>query len=128
MGSYTAQIIDADTRALCANHPPPERRPFRYFDKGSMAVIGRNKAIAVVAGRTFSGFVAWILWAFIHVLYLVSFRSRLMVCFQWFWSYLFLDRGARLITGEGDVKLTKPWIPGKLVRKASGEQGAGSRE
>jgi NADH dehydrogenase len=124
MGDYAARVIAAETRALCSNHPPPDRPPFRYFDKGSMAVIGRNKAIAVVAGRTFSGFVAWTLWAFIHVLYLVSFRSRLMVCFQWFWSYLFLDRGARLITGEGDVKLTKPWIPGKLVRKASKEQGS----
>jgi NADH dehydrogenase len=117
MGRYVAQLVDAEVRAkLDGADLPPERAPFVYHDKGSMAVIGRNRAIAWIGSQKWSGFVAWMLWAFIHVLFLVTFRNRLLVCFQWFWSYLFLDRGARLITGDGDVKLARPWEPDPLPR------------
>ena len=74
----------------------PQR--FYYWDKGSMATIGRNKAVADLNIVHFSGFPAWLAWLFIHVLYLVGFRNRLAVLFQWAWAYLTFNKGARLIT------------------------------
>jgi len=74
----------------------PQR--FYYWDKGSMATIGRNKAVADLNLVHFSGFLAWLAWLFIHVLYLVGFRNRIAVLFQWAWAYLTFNKGARLIT------------------------------
>ena len=74
----------------------PQR--FYYWDKGSMATIGRNKAVADLNILHFSGFPAWLAWLFIHVLYLVGFRNRLAVLFQWAWAYVTFNKGARLIT------------------------------
>jgi NADH:ubiquinone reductase (H+-translocating) len=76
-----------------------ELPPFRYFDKGSLAVIGRWAAVADVFGVHISGFLAWLVWAFIHVTYLVSFQSRILVFIQWAIQDLTFSRGARLITG-----------------------------
>src|SRR5580692_10147797 len=77
-----------------------ELRPFRYFDKGSLAVIGRWAAVADVFGVHISGFLAWLVWAFIHITYLVSFQSRILVFIQWALQDLTFSRGARLITGS----------------------------
>jgi NADH dehydrogenase len=77
-----------------------ELPPFRYFDKGSLAVIGRAAAVADVFGLHISGFLAWLVWAFIHVTYLVSFQSRILVFIQWAIQDLTFSRGARLITGS----------------------------
>ncbi|HEV2127691.1 MAG TPA: NAD(P)/FAD-dependent oxidoreductase [Thermomicrobiales bacterium] len=74
--------------------------PFRYRDQGSMATIGRNRAIADVKGLEFTGFVAWLAWALVHVAQLIGFRNRLMVGAQWLFNYFTYRRGARLITGE----------------------------
>jgi NADH dehydrogenase len=74
----------------------PQR--FHYWDKGSMATIGRNKAVADLNFVHFSGFPAWLAWLFIHVLYLVGFRNRIAVLFQWAWAYITFNKGARLIT------------------------------
>lgn len=70
---------------------------FSYFDRGSMATIGRNRAIAYSAGIQLTGFVAWLGWVFIHVLYLVEFRNRLVVLFEWLWAYISYSRSARII-------------------------------
>ncbi|MBC7807751.1 MAG: NAD(P)/FAD-dependent oxidoreductase [Akkermansiaceae bacterium] len=75
--------------------------PFSYWDKGNLAVIGRGKAIADLHFAKVSGFIAWCIWLFIHILYLVGFRNRLSVLIQWSYSYLFFQRGARLIQPEG---------------------------
>ena len=75
------------------------RRPFRYRDRGNMATIGRNAAVADIVGLRLDGFVAWLVWAVIHVLNLIGFRNRVLVALQWLWSYLTFQRGARLITG-----------------------------
>jgi NADH dehydrogenase len=77
----------------------PELAPFRYLDKGSSAVIGRAAAVADVLGMHISGFPAWLVWALIHLTYLVSFQSRLLVFIQWAIQDLTFSRGARLITG-----------------------------
>src|SRR6266704_5006172 len=73
-------------------------RPFHYFDKGSMATIGRNKAVADLKFFHLSGFPAWLAWLFVHIIFLVGFRNRLLVLIQWAWAYLTFYRGARLIT------------------------------
>jgi NADH dehydrogenase len=78
------------------------RRTFHYVDKGTMAVIGRAAAVAEIAGLRFSGFVAWLLWCFVHIFYLIGFRNRLIVMMEWAWAYVTYQRGARLITGDAD--------------------------
>ncbi len=72
--------------------------PFRYRDLGSMAVIGRNAAVAWVGDAQFSGFFAWLMWLVVHLIAIIDFRNRVFVLLQWAWSYVFLSRGARLIT------------------------------
>jgi NADH dehydrogenase len=82
---------------LCMiNDAKPQR--FHYWDKGSMATIGRNKAVADLNFIHFSGFPAWLSWLFIHVIYLVGFRNRIAVLLQWAWAYVTFNKGARLIT------------------------------
>jgi NADH dehydrogenase FAD-containing subunit len=71
--------------------------PFRYINKGDLATIGRNHAIADIGGLTVSGFPAWLLWLFVHILYLVGFRNRLSVLVQWGYAYFTYQRGVRLI-------------------------------
>ncbi len=75
-----------------------ERVVFRYVDKGMLATIGRGAAVAQIGRFKTRGFVAWILWLFVHILFLIGFRNRLVVMIQWAWSYVTFDRGARLIT------------------------------
>ena len=71
--------------------------PFRYKDKGAMATIGRNAAVANIGGRQFTGFVAWVLWLVIHIFFLIGFRNRIGVLTNWAWNYLFYERVVRLI-------------------------------
>jgi NADH:ubiquinone reductase (H+-translocating) len=74
------------------------RLPFRYRDKGMLATIGRGAAIAKIGPIKASGLFAWLLWLFVHILFLIGFRNRLIVMIHWAWSYVTFDRGARLIT------------------------------
>jgi NADH dehydrogenase len=90
---HVAQIIASE---LDGN---PERPPFDYWDKGSMATIGRSAAVAQVGSFEMTGFLAWIAWLFIHLLFLVGFRNKVAVLWQWFYSYVTYKRGARIITG-----------------------------
>jgi NADH dehydrogenase len=92
-GTYAAKAILRKVKGQ------PQLRPFHYLDKGSLAVIGRAAAVADVFGLRISGFLAWIVWAFIHLMYLVTFQSRLLVFFQWAIQDLTFNRSARLITG-----------------------------
>jgi len=75
-----------------------ERLVFRYVDKGMLATIGRGAAVAQIGRFKTSGLIAWLLWLFVHILFLIGFRNRLVVLIQWAWSYVTFDRGARLIT------------------------------
>jgi len=76
------------------------RPPFHYWDKGSLATIGRAAAVAEFGRIHISGFIAWLSWLFVHILFLIGFRNRLLVFIQWAWSYVTYERGARLITGS----------------------------
>ena len=94
-GEYIARLL----RARLAGKAAPG--PFRYRDRGTMATIGRGAAIANFGGRfQLTGFVAWVLWGLVHVLFLVGFRNRLTVLADWMWSYVTFQSGARLITGK----------------------------
>lgn len=77
------------------------RKPFKYLDKGTMAVIGRNVAVTDFHGLRVAGWFAWLMWLFVHIMYLVGHRNRLIVLINWAWSYLTFKRGARLITSKG---------------------------
>lgn len=89
-GAYVAKIIKNRL-------PKEQRKPFVYFDKGSMATIGKAKAIAMVGKMQFTGLIAWLMWCFIHIVYLIGFRNRLAVMVEWIIFYLTGQRGARLI-------------------------------
>lgn len=93
MGDYAGDLIG---KRLDGKTKPP----FRYWDKGNMAVIGRRRAVAQIGKLEFSGYFAWLLWAFIHVLYLVNFQSRIIVAIRWGFDYFSFNRGARLITRQ----------------------------
>ena len=93
MGEYTGAVIEGDL----AGRP---RRAFKYWDKGQLAVIGRGQAVADIWKLHFGGFIAWLVWIFVHVFFLIGFRNRVSVLLQWAWSYFTYSRGARLITGE----------------------------
>lgn len=90
---HVARIIESELDGH------PERPPFDYWDKGSMATIGRSAAVAKVGPLHFTGFAAWIAWLAIHLLFLVGFRNKVAVLWQWFYGYLTYKRGARIITG-----------------------------
>ena len=93
-GAYAAKVIRARVERK------PEPRPFHYFNKGDMAVIGRAAAVANIFGFHLSGLPAWLVWLFIHLMYIVEFQSRVLVFIQWGFEYLTFSRGARLITGS----------------------------
>lgn len=83
-------------------------RRFWYFDKGSMATIGKNKAVADLHWLHLKGVPAWLVWAFVHILFLVGFRNRILVLFQWAWAYLTFNKGARLITRNFQAETRPP--------------------
>ena len=90
-GAHAARMIVRDLRRQ-------PREDYRYRDKGLMATIGKSRAIAVAGPLKLTGHIAWLAWLFVHIYYLIGFRNRLGVMWQWIWSYVFSKRGARLIT------------------------------
>jgi NADH:ubiquinone reductase (H+-translocating) len=92
-GAAAARNIERDLRG-------EPRQNFHYFDKGNLATIGRNAAVAQFSRLHLSGFVAWLSWLFVHIFFLIGFRNRIIVLIQWAWSYFTYERGARLITGD----------------------------
>lgn len=107
MGRFAAEIIAEE---VAGRSTPAARGAFRYRDKGSMAIIGKAKAIALVGQLKVGGFLAWLMWGAIHILFLIGFRNRLLVLLSWFWGWLLNARDARLITGDAtiDVEVGPP--------------------
>ena len=93
-GRFVAKVIREETRSR--TRPPA----FHYWDKGSLATIGRAAAVAQFGRIHISGFIAWLSWLFVHIFFLIGFRNRLLVLIQWAWSYVTYERGARLIVGS----------------------------
>ena len=96
-GQYAAARIAAETDGVAT---PADRPAFSYWDKGNMAVIGKNKAVAQVGKMQIGGFVAWLMWAGVHILFLVGFKNRFAVLVSWVWNWVVNARDARLITGD----------------------------
>ncbi|MEX0977619.1 MAG: NAD(P)/FAD-dependent oxidoreductase, partial [Pirellulales bacterium] len=95
-GRYVAKVI----QARLTGHSAPA--PFHYRDKGTLATIGRASAVADLGWLRVSGFLAWVIWLFVHIMYLVQFQNRVLVLIQWAFSYFTRGRAARLITGESE--------------------------
>jgi NADH dehydrogenase len=92
-GRYVADLIQRRLRG-------EPGQPFRYRDRGTMATIGRAATVADLGWVRLSGFLAWLVWLFIHILFLIEFENRILVLFQWAWNYFTRNRSARLITGK----------------------------
>ncbi|NNM43664.1 MAG: NAD(P)/FAD-dependent oxidoreductase, partial [Chlamydiae bacterium] len=103
-GKYVGKIIKKEISK-------EKRKPFSYFDKGSMATIGKGEAIAMIGKIQFSGLLAWLAWCFIHIVYLIGFRNRLSVIIEWLRVYFTGQRGSRLIYGSIDKELPKKNVP-----------------
>ena len=112
MGKYAAKTILGDV------HGKP-RRNFEYWDKGSLATIGRAAAVADFGRFHLSGFIAWLSWLFIHIFFLIGFKNRLLVMTEWAWAYLTFQRGARLITGNSQSIVPARAEEREEVRKVS---------
>jgi NADH:ubiquinone reductase (H+-translocating) len=100
MGRHAARQIGRDIAGS-------GRADFRYFDKGDLATIGRAAAVARMGRLRLSGFVAWVIWVVVHIMYLIGFRNRLLVMLQWGWAYLTYHRGIRLITGGAGLEVRR---------------------
>jgi NADH dehydrogenase len=111
MGRFTADLIDDEI----AFGPASKRPAFKYWDKGIMATIGRSAAVAKIGNFEFSGLLAWLVWLFIHLIFLVGFRNKISVLLQWFYSYINYKRGARII---GSTTMTLPEKRPQAVRAA----------
>lgn len=101
MGTHTARMIRNDLKEK-------PRHGFHYRDKGNLATIGRAAAVADIRGLKMSGLPAWLIWVFVHIMYLIGFKNRIVVMIQWAWAYIGYRRGIRLITGEPEMHLLQP--------------------
>jgi NADH:ubiquinone reductase (H+-translocating) len=100
MAQHAAMIIEHELTS-----PGIATRPaFKYWDKGTMATIGRSAAVAQAGPFKFSGFMAWLAWLFVHLIFLIGFRNKVAVLFQWTYSYLTYKRGARIITDVAPIR------------------------
>lgn len=99
-GMYTARLIKKRLNS-------EQFKPFIYNDKGSLAVIGRNSAVASIGRFKVKGFIAWLIWLFIHIRYLVEYDNKILVLTQWAWNYFTRKRGARLVTGTDHLEILK---------------------
>ena len=139
MGQFVAKIIAREVRAgvskTISNAPNTtsnlntingaqimERGKFEYFDKGSMATIGRAKAVAEVAGLKFHGLIAWLAWLFVHLILLVGFNNRILVFMSWAISYITFSKGSRIISGNPPSRVVAP------VGSDSGDSAADRRK
>jgi NADH dehydrogenase len=111
MGRYAGEML---ALALRNGSDAVQRKPFVYHDKGTVAVIGKSKAVVEIGRFKFGGFFAWVLWGGIHIVALIGFRNRLQVLINWLWNWLFNARDARLITGDVRIHVHIP--PGGISR------------
>ena len=103
-GQYVAEL-------LIARHDGKAVAPFRYRDFGSLATIGRKRAIVQMGRLKLNGFVAWVLWSVAHIYFLIGFRNRFVVAINWLWNYVTFQRGTRLITGMSGSRMEDMPLP-----------------
>ncbi len=107
MGRYVARVIKEDLRGV----QDLRQQGFHYEDKGSMATVGKSRAVVEIGRLRFGGVIAWFAWLALHVTVLIVFRNRLSVMLSWIYSYVFFGRGSRLITGLSPTNVKKPIAP-----------------
>lgn len=105
MGRFVGRLISDEIDGKISR---ADRPVFVYKDKGSLAVVGKNRAVADLPRMKLGGFAAWFVWGAIHIAFLINFRNRIQVMFSWFWNWLFNSRDARLITGDAELTLHTP--------------------
>jgi NADH:ubiquinone reductase (H+-translocating) len=96
MGRHVAEIIETE---ISSPHSA-KRLAFKYWDKGTMATIGRSKAVAYSGPIKLKGYIAWVAWLFVHLIFLIGFRNKLIVLMNWMYAYFAYKRGARIIIGS----------------------------
>ncbi|HVW70393.1 MAG TPA: NAD(P)/FAD-dependent oxidoreductase [Steroidobacteraceae bacterium] len=111
MGRYVAQVIDAELRGAGETAQKLRAAGFHYKDLGSMATVGKSRAVVEIGRLHFGGLLAWFAWMALHVTVLIGFRNRLAVLFSWVYSYIFFRRGSRLITGLAPTGVKQPIAP-----------------
>jgi NADH dehydrogenase len=116
--SFPRSVREEPALSLSKGGGSDSRPAFHYFDKGSLATIGRSAAIAQFGKIQISGFMAWLAWLFVHILFLIGFQNRILVFIQWAWSYFTYERGARLITGSTSLP---GWNENHLTNPGAGE-------
>lgn len=121
------QMADTTAENILNDLNGKPRKDFKYWDKGSMATIGRSRAIVEAGKFKLTGFIAWLAWLFVHIMTLIGFKNRLYVLSEWFWAYLTRERSARLITGDAEeLDGAISFIEGKFASlPAPGKQKAG---
>jgi NADH dehydrogenase len=115
MGRYVAGVIEAEVRGARSARTPG----FHYRDKGSMATVGKSRAVVELGRLRFGGLLAWLAWMALHITVLIGFRNRLAVLSSWIYSYVFFRRGSRLITGLAPAGIREPIAPATLAHDAS---------
>ena len=106
MGRYVAKVIEAELRG-----GGPTRTGFHYNDLGSMATVGKSRAVVEIGRLHFGGLLAWFAWMALHITVLIGFRNRVSVLLSWIYSYIFFRRGSRLITGLAPARIKRPIAP-----------------
>ena len=137
MGRHVGRLIAEECTSGAHLREPADREPFRYVDKGTLATIGKARAVGEIRGFNFTGFLAWFLWGLVHITFLVGFGNRIVVVTRWFYNWATNSRDARLITGEaridvvqpretrGDLRLEHRTV--QVTAGAEGDAGAGAR-
>jgi len=128
------QMADTACENILRDFKNEPRKDFKYWDKGSMATIGRSRAIVEVGKFKLTGFIAWLAWLFVHILTLIGFKNRLYVLSEWFWAYLTRERSARLITGDAEeledamrfleARPAKSVLPEESVKKLANDKNS----
>ena len=116
MGKHVGRIIRGEQLGTIKSD---QRPTFHYHDKGSLAIIGKNRAVASIGSAQLSGFIAWVVWAVVHIAFLVSFRNKIRVLFNWGSSWLLNSHDARLIIGKNRLKVRLPQGPGFVPKDKS---------
>jgi NADH dehydrogenase len=119
-GNYVAHLIRHEVeQGHLLSVLSSSRKPFHFWDKGSLATIGRAAAVADFGKIHISGLLAWLSWLFVHIFFLIGFQNRILVMIQWAWSYITYERGARLITGDSSLPGWNEWKPGMMPTTAT---------
>jgi NADH dehydrogenase len=125
MGHYAGSAIASE---IAGRSKVVDQALFSYFDKGSLAVIGKARAVAHVGGVNVKGFTAWIVWAIVHIAFLIGFRNRSIVLLNWFWNWMLNSRDARLITGNSQIEIELPRSPNFVSTEPVEERKSSSAE